>query len=373
MLRRTIFLFAFTAMAVLGIVSCEVGDKGRCYNVGGLTVIELEGSWHDMGRQYGKLAVEQMHDVLEYVDSRLSPYPGRADSAAAVLAENLYSNYPDYLKDFFSGVSETSGLTLERIKLCNAAEYVEGLFYCSAIAAWDDYGCGKLVFGRNYDAQSYQEIFKDLVVTIFHPEGMMTAVTVGYAGELYCVNGLNEKGIFLELNNGMPSAGEEIHWELCPSTTLLFELLFEAESLDDVDRFFHNNRSFSSFIIGVADRNEARSYEWCYDGVNRGDEATEDGLMISTNHHANETWTYDIPRDEDSWNSITRRSNLLELAGKNKGEIDVDRMKEIISTTIDDGGPMHDLTRYQIIAVPEDMKMLVNVPDNKVNWVEISL
>ena len=40
---------------------------------------------------------------------------------------------------------------------------------------------------------------------------------------------------------------------------------------------------------------------------------------------------------------------------------------------IDDGGPMHDLTRYQIIAVPEDMKMLVNVPDNKVNWVEISL
>lgn len=356
-------------LALLLAVSC--GREGRVCIDGDVPVIELRGSWYQMGRQYGKVAKGYIEDVLSYLDEKIGPDADR-QAAADSIADKLFSTYPDYLTDFFNGVSVTSGLSLERLKLCNAAEYVEGVFLCSAMAVWDDYGAGKLVFGRNYDAVSYPEIARDLVVTVFHPSGEEPAAIVGYAGELYCVNGFNASGIFVELNNGMPSAGAEIHWELCASTTNLFNLLFGARSLDDVDDFFNNTRSFASFIIGVADKDEARSYEWCYDGVRRGDNMTDAGLMVSTNHYVHNSWEYPLPSDENSWDSITRRRNILDRAQEFKGSIGIEKMKEIMGTPIAEGGPMHINTRYQIVAVPEDMTLHIKVRGQS-EWSEINL
>ena len=368
---------AVLSILSLMLVSCKGTDSlpsdkyGHSFDEDGITVIDLHGSWYQMGRQYGLLAKEQIVDVLGYLDRKIGSDASQIENAYKI-ADALYAGYPDYLKVFFDGASQTSGLSLERLKLCNAAEYVEALFYCSAMAVWDDYSEGKLVFGRNYDAQNYSEICKDLLVTVYHPDNEIAAATVGYAGEFYCVNGLNEKGIFIELNNGMPSAGEKIHWDMCPSTTSLFELLFDADNLEDVDAFFESTGSFSSFIIGVADKTEARSYEWCFDGVKRGDVMTENGLMISTNHYINDTWPYGFPKDENSWNSITRRSNLCDQACRHKGKIDVRKMEEIMSTSLNEGGPMHDLTRYQIVVVPEELSLYLSIPDIG-GWVNIDM
>lgn len=359
------------------LISCNNGRRmmphegARIHDVEGITVIDLHGSWYQMGRQYGKLASSRMKDVLEYLDRKIGTDPERMASAEGI-ADSLYAGYPPHLKEFLKGSSQTSGLSLDRIKLCNAAEYVEGVFLCSAMAVWDDYGTGKLVFGRNYDAASYSEIGRDLVVTVYHPDEGIASATVGYAGELYCVNGLNAKGIFIELNNGMPSAGSKIRWDLCPSTTSLFELLFRAGSIDDVDDFFKKTGASLASTIGVACMDGARSYEWCSEGVRRGDVMTGDGLMISTNHYVNDGWSFSTPDDENSWNSIRRRSNLEKMALQYKGAIDVERMKAIMSTSLEEGGPQHSLTRYQIVAVPEDLILHIHFPYNG-KWVTLDM
>ena len=360
--------------SVLTLASCHQNKsdgEGHIYDEDGVTVIDLRGSWLQMGRQYGLLAGQRMIEVLEYIDGKIG---GQAvkEAEAADIADKLYSNYPEHLKEFLAGVSATSGLSLERVKLCNAVEYIEGTFFCSALSVWDGYSSDKLIFGRNYDAASYEEIGRDIVVTVYHPENGIPAATVGYAGEIYCVNGLNAKGIFIELNNGMPSAGWDIHWDMCPGTTELFELLFTARDMDDVDRFFAETKSFASFIIGVADKNEARAYEWCFEGIRRGDAASPSGMMTSANHYVNEGWQFSCPTDAGSWNSITRRCNLINLAQMYKGRIDLERMKEIISTPIADGGPKHELLRYQIVAVPQDLILHVRIPGNG-KWSEIDM
>lgn len=345
-------------------------EGGALYDDWGINVLELKGDWHQMGRQYGSLAKELLVDMLAYLDAEIGDNQSDIASARAI-ADSLYQNYPEYLKDFFRGMGETSGLGADRLKLCNAAEYVEGCF-CSAMAVWGDYSAGNLVMGRNYDAVSYDEVCRNLVLTVYHPDGGISAATFGYAGEIYCVNGINEKGIFIELNNGMPSAGWEIDWSICPATTRLFELLFAANSLDDADDFFRSVRSSGSFAIGVADRNEARVYEWCRQGVKRGDTVTPDGLMVSTNHYSNPEWGFPIPAEDSCWNSGKRRANLLKYAGEHKGAIGVPQMKEIMSTPISEGGPFHDLTRYQIVAVPSEMTLHIKVPYNA-EWMEISM
>lgn len=364
---------AVLLLLAIGLSACRPGVAGGgcLYDEGGLTVVDLHGSWHQMGVQYGGLVKDLLEDELEYIDRRLGEDSLRV-AAAAGIADSLYANYPVYLKSFFDGAAESSGLSLEQLKMCNAVEYIEGEFLCSAFAAGEGYAKDKLVFGRNYDAASYSEIDRDIVLTVYHPDGGIAAATVGYAGEIYCVNGFNAEGIFIELNNGMPSAGYGVHWELCPSTTGLFEMLFKAGSLDDVDDFFKSTSSSISVTIGVADKHEARSYEWCYDGVRRGDGMTDKGLMVSTNHYVNDGWGFPIPGDAESWNSITRRSNLLDMAERHKGSIDVEMMKEIMSTSIEDGGPAHFLTRYQIVAVPEDMSLNIFVPCVG-DWVEVDL
>ena len=340
-------------------------------NVDGINVVSLQGSWHDMGQQYGRLVKEHLKSVLDYADERLGG-DGERMASALEIAERMYVQGKEYVREFMRGAAETSGIGLERLKLCNAVEYVEGCFLCSAMAAWDGYTGGPMVFGRNYDAVSYREIDRDVLVTVYHPDDGLAMATVGYAGEIYCVNGINGKGIFVELNNGMPSGGWDIHWEMRPATTELFDMLLHAESLDDVDRFFGSTRSFASFIIGVADRNEARSYEWCYDGMQSGADAFPPGLMLRTNHYVNRQWTYCVPSDSESWNSITRLCNMTAQAEKFKGHIDVPTMKAIMSTSIENGGPCHGLTRYQIVAVPEDLTLHIHVPCCR-KWVELKL
>lgn len=351
----------------------SVGERdldGHLYREGGIPVICLYGDWHQMGRQYGLLAKDMLLDVLAYIDSRLS---GRAEAIemAATLAHNLYAHYPAHHKEYLEGVSETSGIEMDRVILCNAVEYIEAAFFCSAMAVWGDYSSEGLIFGRNYDAMSYSEIARDIVLTVYHPEGQMAAATIGYAGELYCVNGFNEH-LFLELNNGMPSAGMEIHWDLCPGTSHLLNLIFSAKTMDEVDHFFRTTQSCASFIISVATAQEARSYEWCYAGVHRGDKQTPEGLLVSSNHYVHPDWPFCTPTDEESWLSISRRCHLLQQAEQHKGHIDVERMQQIMMTPIEEGGPHHPYTRYQMVVVPADMTLRLRIP-NLTDWAEIPL
>lgn len=346
-------------------------ENGKLYNDGGINVIELNGDWHTMGRQYGALAKGYISDMLAYLDTRMNGDHGRKERAYAI-SDSLFLNYPAYLKDFFAGMEETSGIAMKDLKLCNAAEYVEECFFCSAIAVWGGYSENGLIMGRNYDAVSYSEVCRNIVLTVYHPDEGLSIATLGYAGEIYCVNGINEKGIFVELNNGMPSAGWDVDWKVVPSTTSLFQMLLSAKTMQDVDDFFSTTASFASFAIGVASGSEARVYEWCRKGVKRGDAVTPEGLMISTNHYANPEWESPVPEDADSWNSISRRDNLLHSAEKYKGSIDLARIKEMISTPIEKGGAYHDLTRYQIVAIPSTLTLHIKLPINE-DWVEINL
>lgn len=355
-------------------VSCS--DKVHCSRpsvtcIEDIEVISLYGTWEEMGAQYGELAGGHLRHVLDFMTGVIGGDISRCDSIKA-LSKKLYSRYPYRFKQFFRGVERTSGLTAEQLMMINAVEYSEG-FFCSGIAAWGDYASGNLVYGRNYDALSYAPLGEDVIITVFHPsDGSLATATIGYAGEIYAVNAINEKGIFLELNNGRPTVCAPIDFELFASTTSLLEVMLEAEDIDYLDAFFKTHRSFAPFIIGVADEDEARSYEWCAAGTKNATGANPDGLLVMTNHYVSPDWTYPVPSDENSWMSITRRRNLLGLAESNKGRIDEKMMCGIIATPVQDGGPMQDITRYQLVYTLDTKKLLVCIEQGP-SWIEVDL
>lgn len=377
--RHSIILLTLCAL-ICGACTHNAGtikaeyDGGTMYVDHGVKVVCLYGDWEQMGRQWGALGRESMQNVLDFINEKTESDTARVESYRQ-MAEKLYSHYPAYLRTFFEAAAETSGMSLDQLKAVNALEWGERSFMCSGIACWGDYSDGPLVYGRNYDAYSYGELGDEVVVTVFHPsDGTQDFAIVGYAGEIYCVNGFNESGLFVELNNGMASSGYDINFDISISTTELMRLIAEARTLDDADEFFATTESASGFIIGVSDGESARSYEWFGDKAYRSEGGTAEGLMVLNNHFTSPEWDLPDPAEANCWDSHARRANLIAFAEANKGQIDADMLKGLMRVLIADGGPaIEGYERYQMVAVPSEFTFFLNIPDAGISWAEIDL
>ena len=348
-------------------------DNGFRAERGPVRVLDLRGTWKEMGRQYGALLADELQDVVSFVQGIM--YASAAnEEKAKKMRDQLVSQMSFSARQFFRGASETSGLTVEQLYSANAVEYIAGLPACSAIAAWGDHASGSLVFGRNYDySASFLRLNQDVVVTVFHPaDGSLSVAIVGYAGEIYAVNGFNEAGLFLELNNGTRTTNMPADPSRICGTTGLFEVLFRADSLDLLDKFFHTTLCDDSYIINVADAHEARSYEWSQYGTRRAESFTPYGLLVSTNHYIHPGWPWPVPDDAHSWSSPTRRKNLLHLAEVNKGQINADTMCGILDLPLEAGGVTDELTVYQMVVEPETLSLRLKIA-GACDWTHIDL
>ncbi|MBQ4281036.1 MAG: hypothetical protein II753_02940, partial [Spirochaetales bacterium] len=112
----------------------------------------------------------------------------------------------------------------------------------------------------------------------------------------------------------------------------------------------------------------------CPVGVKRGESENPEGLLVSTNYFLNPEWDFPVPSNEDSWDAITRRENLLRLLDEKKGSVDVETMQRIIATPFEDGGAMLGLTVYQLVVVPETLELWIRVIDSDDDsWFSVDL
>ena len=380
--RRTLSAVLAVMIALAILVSCASTGKNNAdtskatkFKVGPVSVVDLHGTWYEMGRQFGDLMKDELHDIYDFLQTIIAANQGNSDKTDSSV-EQQKSQTPYRICEFMKGAAETSGLTYDQIHMINAVERIGGLPHCSVAMAWGDYTDGSLVIGRNYDyADYFSQIADDVAITVYHPaDGALATATIGYVGEIYAVNAINEAGIFLELNNGKPSANIKSPNYRFTGTTMLFDIMFDADDLNDIDLFFNTTNSSSSSIINVADSQKGVSYEWCPIDVKHGESENPEGLLVSTNYFLNPEWDFPVPSDADSWNAITRRENLLKLLDSKKGSVDVSVMQDIIATPFEDGGAMLDLTVYQLVVVPETFELWIRVIDAEDDaWFSVDL
>ena len=381
-IRRIIAAVLAVLLTLVLFVSCastgkNVSDTPQAakYKAGPVSVVDLHGTWYEMGRQFGDLMKDELHDIYDFLQTIIAANQGNSDKTDSIV-EQQKSQTPYRICEFMKGAAETSGLTYDQIHMINAVERIGGLPHCSVAMAWGDYTDGSLVIGRNYDyADYFSQIADDVAVTVYHPaDGALATATIGYVGEIYAVNAINEAGIFLELNNGKPSANVKSPNYRFTGTTMLFDIMFDADDLNDIDLFFNTTNSSSSSIINVADSQKGVSYEWCPIGVKHGESENPEGLLVSTNYFLNPEWDFPVPSDADSWNAISRRENLLKLLDSKKGSVDVSVMQDIIATPFEDGGAMLDLTVYQLVVVPETFELWIRIIDAEDDaWFSVDL
>jgi len=151
-------------------------EGGYLYKAGKIHVVQLNGNYREMGRQYGELLKPQINSfykkaIVEHFPS--GPNISREEIEA--FARRNYEIYPARIKEVFNGMAETSGLSVDKLMLLDQYVVLSVIPYfagCSGIAAWGDYtGGGPLIFGKNEDFMPLFKEFDDaLVVVVYNPD-----------------------------------------------------------------------------------------------------------------------------------------------------------------------------------------------------------
>lgn len=344
-------------------------EGGKLYRIDKLLVVQLSGSYKEMGRQEGYLLKDQIHDyyncsVVDYFikDNNMSYERLALDSM------DRFNRYPKRFRDILSGISETSGLSLLNLTILSRVPYIAP--GCSAVFAWREYSRdGRTVAGRNLDFYSTMADFINYtIVCIYNPtDGSHSVASVCRLTQLEIHTGMNDQGIFLEANDGSSSGGTTFF----PNRiTYLGSFLFDFSSLEQMDAAIHSAQIDWATLLNVADEREARSYEWATFDLKRA-MPTRDGFLASTNHFVNPEWGLG-PLAGDPYNTTLRRDNLLRLGERYRGEFDADAMMNVLDTDIENGGPSGNFTRLQVVAIPREKELWVKIPKYQ-NWTRVDL
>lgn len=351
-------------------------EGGKLYRAGNINLPVLTGSFREMGRQFGGLLKKELNEFYDFAIQKKIIKEDDYLTMKNKIAEDI-QKHPRFIQELIKGMSETSGMNLEKQYITCNIIIISVTGGCSGIFAWGDYTSnGSLICGRNWDLGFPKELMsKYVTVTVFNPTGYANSVAdINYLGQFpLWQTGLNSSGIFMDLQNGSMSDPVGCYDRLRPND-FLFSMLFDYSTMERINAAFNSYRSAGGVIINACDSKNAYSYELAtYDTKKRSPD--KDGLLSSTNNFTDSSWPgfAAVPDGEKGAFTKERRANLLALGEKYKGKINAEMMMKILDVTIPDGGATFpDATNYQIVAVPQGLKLYLKVNGFQ-DWTEIDL
>ncbi|AXV40888.1 hypothetical protein [Methanobacterium sp. BAmetb5] len=275
--------------------------EGNLYKYGSFHVVELHGSYRDMGRQYGALRKDVLNEIYQIMSqdtSWLSSFKIKDLKDLEQPNMEKYALYPNY-NEIIQGIAETSGLgnkayvvasiTKELYIMQQTMLNAQSQGQCSFNATWGPYTTDShMIAGRNYDLGPDLANYTEVVVYNFD-DGTIPVAILGYVGSVYVTSALNKEGVFLELNNGeicaqrldnsnlswneflehiqknlskKPEEEEEEEEKLEFDPNLeLFKLVQKSADLDELDKNFQGINTPGGIIINVASNDGSYSYE----------------------------------------------------------------------------------------------------------------
>ena len=390
------------------------------YKIGNISVIRVEGSYREMGRQYGRLVGTCIAKMYETIVASIGE-PGfiiglESEEQLVNFSMRQYSLYPQEYREIVEGMAESSGIPVAHIAVIDQVVPTFALYpqteltpdrvqailagkvdptpgntsaipdghHCSSIIAWGDYtGGGPLVMGRNFDfGQAYRHFNPYRSVIVYNPtDGSVPTAVLGWSGTVGGIEMFNRAGLVMETddNHVVTAPNNEVHIDRIPLTVLVLRLGMDSATIEQFDAAMKTARFGYPLLSNVATEEEGYTYEiGTRDVVRRGDDRY--GLQVIANFPLAPYW--DEPSDMtdlDTGLSISRRNNLIALAEKYKGAINATVMEAILDTRYADGGASFDtapeggsVTIYQFVYIPRTRMLYLKAPTYD-DWTAVPL
>ncbi|MDD1719038.1 MAG: C45 family peptidase [Methanoregulaceae archaeon] len=371
-----------TSPAATGLVPVASFEGGHRFSAGDYPVVVLSGTYREMGRQYGALMKTELNDEYRFILEGLAKR-GYTKEDIRSMGREAAVLYPERQMEIFSGMAETSGLTVDDfLVLYNGPALYLTLprvsASCSYLAAWGDYTKdGSAVVSRNWDLGDVMLPFVPWhVLVVYRPsDGSNGVATFGPAGTRHETL-VNSKGLFIADDNaGFLEEAPDIRPDIVSE---FFRLMLDYSDLDGLTTGLRGTRPNLAWIVDVAGPDNAYVYEVTTTEMKP---RTGDGVVAAANHFVNESWNMTTPLPD---HSVSRYENLLSQAGEAKGSIDAAKMMAIRDVPWENGGAtfVHSVlspdypderfsTIHQVVFAPKLMTLSLKVPGR--NWQEIRL
>ena len=264
-------------------------DKGflEVYSsqAGDVPGLHVAGTPEEMGYQYGSLAGDKIKRnarrmvglfteagipeplvslLLDNAWKRLAPHtPERYLREMAAMAKGAEAAGYDLTLDDVHRITAVTNFDLykreERVfeflgeegaALIEQMQQAGGMS-CTMFAVWGSHTVdGELFSSRNLDWVSQTGMHEDRLVAVHRPQGLNAFVTMGYAGVIGGLAGMNAKGIaFSEI--GAFSTREEL--DGTPWTLIVRQVMEEAANLDDGVKIIQNSKHTLGYNFMLAD------------------------------------------------------------------------------------------------------------------------
>ena len=282
------------ADAVLSFVPETRGDRvyvGRSWfgRREGLRVLYLTGTPFEMGHANGVLTRDLIHrqeqTVLDLFH-KAAPYGWSQFLLKAVL---VYRNR--HLQEFISAEQQMEMLGLchgcpdahpemgpyfNRILNFHGAQDISYMLMNSPLIHW---GCtsfgawgsqtrdGHLVTGRNFDWEAAPVFDEDRIVILCEPEDGLPFVSLGWAGLVGCVSGMNRAGVSVTVNGAPSRLPRDV---ATPTCLVAREVLQRAHNLEEATEIIRRSRVFVSALFLVGSRPDG-----CFRVIEKTPESTE--------------------------------------------------------------------------------------------------
>jgi hypothetical protein len=368
--------------------------SGKMFNTGDdvIQVLQLQGSWFEMGQQYGELAKDGMQQVW---DTTVQPFLDKGWSTLAE-AEDLFGRRSFdasslRMKEICRGMADAVGWSTEKVALLNQSVMMSiyqaklhSFAGCSSIYAWGDATPhGGMITARNLDWSDAFLPFP-LYLTVWNPtDGSNAVANLMWPGMLFVGSAVNNKGIYADLHDGTSMGGNIVYIDRASFVNAVFDMMAECDHAEAVSTRMNSHRNDLSWIWGVADSTpNAFSFE-CPNWDNRRRNPDGDTLTV-VNTYMNDDWG--IHRRETLSNSLKRYDNLNARLAESHGKIDANRAMEIFDTPLfnddgtfkENGGATKpvlfdaDITVHQIVTDLSELKVWLKIPQ-KTEWREVDL
>ena len=240
---------------------------------------------------------------------------------------------------------------------------------CSSFGVWGDESADEeLLIGRNFDFYVGDDFAKNKIITFASPEKGYRHASIGWAGMVGVLSGMNEKGLTVTLNAAkgmMPTAAA------MPISILAREILQYASNIEEAYNIAESNQTFvsESLLIGSVEDGETAIIEKTPQKIALY--RVEDSRVVCTNHYqsvefAEDSYNIENIEQSDSKYRFDRLTELLDGAGKVDYVKAVDILRNRYGEVGEDIGVGNEMTLNQSIAhhavifKPSEAKMWVS-------------